>query len=187
VDEAELIERARRGDEAAWEALVAAHQEAVFRLAYLMTGSADEAADIAQETFIRAVAALARFEPGRPLRPWLLRIAANLSRNARRSLRRAFAAFQRAAAQAAAPERQAGDWTNAWTDADALWQAVRRLSRADQEIIYLRFFLDLSEAEAARALEVAAGTVKSRLNRALGRLRGIVSTEFPSLREGFDL
>jgi RNA polymerase sigma-70 factor (ECF subfamily) len=186
LDEPELIRRARGGDEAAWEALVSAHQQAIFRLAYLMTGSADEAADVAQETFVRAMQALGRFEAGRPLRPWLLRIASNQARNTMRSLRRTLATLQRAGSYADALRPPTGDWTSGWNEADALWQAVRRLSRADQEVIYLRFFLDLSEAETARALDVAVGTVKSRLSRALGRLRAVVSADFPALREEYD-
>jgi RNA polymerase sigma-70 factor (ECF subfamily) len=67
-----------------------------------------------------------------------------------------------------------------------LWQAVRRLSQPDQEIIYLRYILDLSEAEAATALDVAPGTVKSRTHRALGRLRAVVEREFPALRESLE-
>jgi RNA polymerase sigma-70 factor (ECF subfamily) len=67
--------------------------------------------------------------------------------------------------------------------AGELWQAVRRLSGPDQEIVYLRYFLELSEAEAAQAIEVAVGTVKSRAHRALGRLRAIVEKDFPTLRE----
>ncbi len=178
MDDAELIERARHGEAAAWEALVQAHQEAVFRLAYLLTGNADEAADIAQETFIRAAQALGRFDAQRPLRPWLLRIAANLARNVLRDVRRAMAAWQPAGSMQT--DRLEGDWTGAWSESYALWQAVRQLRRADQEIIYLRFFLDLSEAETARALDVAPGTAKSRLNRALGRLRPLLAAEFQS-------
>jgi RNA polymerase sigma-70 factor (ECF subfamily) len=177
VDEPELIERARRGEGAAWEELVAAHQEPVFRLAFLMAGDADEAADIAQETFLRAFQALARFDRDRPLRPWLLRIAANQARNVRRTLRRALAALQRFP-----PEAPAEDWTAGWGEAETLWQAVRRLGPGDQEVIYLRFFLDLSEAEAARALGVPPGTAKSRLSRALARLRAVIAAEFPALR-----
>jgi RNA polymerase sigma-70 factor (ECF subfamily) len=67
--------------------------------------------------------------------------------------------------------------------AQSLWQAVRRLGEADQEVIYLRFFLELPEAEMAAVLKVAAGTVKSRLHRALQRLRTVVENEFPELQE----
>jgi RNA polymerase sigma-70 factor (ECF subfamily) len=66
-----------------------------------------------------------------------------------------------------------------------LWQAVRRLAPADQEVIYLRFFLELPEAEMAAALDVAPGTVKSRLHRALKRLRAVVETHHPGLAEKF--
>ena len=65
---------------AAWTTLVGQQQEAVFRLAYLLLGDADEAQDVAQEAFIRAFRALHRFDPARPLRPWLLSITANLVR-----------------------------------------------------------------------------------------------------------
>ena len=53
----------------------------------------------------------------------------------------------------------------------------------EQEVVYLRYFLDLSEAEMAASLDVPPGTVKSRLYRALNRLRAVVDEEFPALRE----
>ena len=95
-DEAELVRRARRADGAAWEAIAHGHMEPVFRLAYLILGDAADAEDVAQETFIRAYTALERFDETRPLRPWLLSIAANLARNRRRGLGRYWAALPRA-------------------------------------------------------------------------------------------
>ncbi|MEK7326653.1 MAG: sigma-70 family RNA polymerase sigma factor, partial [Chloroflexota bacterium] len=164
----DLIARARRRDEAAWETLAREHQEAVFRLAYLILGDPADADDVAQEAFIRAYGALDRFDTSRAVRPWLLSIAANLARNRLRSLGRYFAALQRFARGGA--EMVTHDEA-ANGESGLLWQAVRRLSQADQEIIYLRYFLEMSEAETAEALQVAAGTVKSRTHRALGRLR----------------
>src|SRR3972149_5650157 len=159
---------------------------AVFRLAYLLLGDADDAEDVAQEAFIRAYRALERFDASRPLRPWLLRIASNLASNQRRSIGRYFGALQRLGVydpEGGPPPADAlGAPGPTPEDAHSLWQAVRRLSAADQEIIYLRYFLDLSEAEAATALEVPPGTVKSRTHRALGRLRAVVEREFPTLR-----
>ena len=180
--------QASQGDGAGWETLVGQHQQAVFRLAYLLLGDSAEADDIAQETFIRAYKALGRFDVNRPLRPWLMRIASNLARNRRRSVGRYFAAVQRliraepqatfaASAQAQLVERER---------AHSLWQAVRRLGPADQEIIYLRYFLELSEAEAAATLDIPDGTVKSRSHRALARLRTVVEREFPTLRENLE-
>lgn len=183
VSESDLIVRARQGDEVAWEALVREHQQAIFRLAYLLLGDADDAEDVAQEAFIRAFHALARFDATRPVRPWLLSIAANLARNRRRSLGRYLQALTRAGRVEPEPVAVLGERSAEQWEAQTLWQAVRRLSRSDQEIVYLRYFLDLSEAEVASALEVAPGTVKSRLHRAMGRLRAIVDREFPTLRE----
>lgn len=183
--DADLVARARQGAAEAWEAILAQHQEAVFRLAYLLLGDADDAQDVAQEAFIRAFRALGRFDLERPLRPWLLRIAANLARNRRRALGRYLAALQRALL--AEPRPGEPTLVEALTAeqmrAQALWQAVRRLNTADQEVIYLRFFLEVPEAEMAATLQVAPGTVKSRLHRALGRLRAVVTAEFPELRE----
>jgi RNA polymerase sigma-70 factor (ECF subfamily) len=67
--------------------------------------------------------------------------------------------------------------------AQQLWQAVGRLRGVAQEVIYLRYFLELSEAETADALGVPPGTVKSRLHRALGQLRQVIERDFPDLRE----
>ena len=182
MSEANLIEQARQGDEAAWSVLVNQYQELVFRLAYLLLGDADEAQDVAQETFIRAFFALDRFDQSRPLRPWLLRITANQARNQRRSVGRYLAALGRWRQQADHPvEPSPQDVQLRQWEAQTLWQAIRRLRRADQEIIYLRYFLELSVAETAEAAGVAPGTVKSRLHRALSRLRNVVTEEFSAL------
>lgn len=183
-DEAELVYRAMQGDLTAWEPLMLAHQEPVFRLAYLFLKDADEAKDIAQETFLRAYRMLRRYDSSRPLRPWLLSIAANLARNRIRSAGRYLAALVRsyraAPPQALNPEEKSSQHL----DAQTLWKAIQRLESSDQQLIYLRFFLGLSVAETAQAMMVAEGTVKSRLNRALTRLRTIIQREFPALQEG---
>lgn len=184
MSEANLVARARQGDEAAWVDLVRQQQVAVFRLAYLLLGDADEAEDVAQEAFIRAFRALDRFDLDRPLRPWLLRITANLARNRRRALGRYLAALRRSLEAAPQPvaSNPVGEHVRQQEEARALWQAVQRLRRTDQEVIYLRYFLDLSVAETAAAAGVAPGTIKSRLHRALGRLRAVIEQEFPALR-----
>lgn len=184
VSEANLIQQARRGDEVAWAMLVGQYQEAVFRLAYLLLADADEAKDVAQEVFIRAFYALDRFDSSRPLHPWLLSITTNLARNRQRSLGRYLAAVTRWFQTEPEPVMpNPGDEHLRQQEAKTLWQAVQRLSRADQEIIYLRYFLELSVEEAAEAAEIAPGTVKSRLHRALNRLRTTVMEEFPTLQE----
>ncbi len=181
--EVQLIEQARQGDEIAWATLVTHHQDAVFRLAFLLLGNADDAKDVAQEVLIRAFYALDSFDTTRSLRPWLLRITSNLASNKRRSLARYIAAigrwFQKEAVTAEPDfqDSQVQQW-----EAQTVWQAVRRLGGPDQEIIYLRFFLELSVAETADAAGIAPGTVKSRLHRALSRLRQVIAQEFPDLQ-----
>jgi RNA polymerase sigma-70 factor (ECF subfamily) len=178
LEESTLIRHAANGDASAWEPLVLAHQEAVFRLAYLILGDPDDAEDAAQETFLRAWNHLRRFDPTRPLRPWLLSITANLARNRLRSASRYLTALTRAfrnePVSVSVEETSAQD-----LQADDLWKAVQSLNLSDQQIVYLRYFLDLSIAETAQVLQVAEGTVKSRLSRALEKLRAIIKQEFP--------
>ena len=190
VEEAEnvLIARVRRGDPAAWSDLVGSHQEHIFRLAYLVLRDAAEAEDMAQETFVRAFLSLDEFETGRPLRPWLTRIAINLARNRRRALGRYLNQLRRLLISEAKPERTTAGPENTvqarWR-ANNLWTAVQRLSPIRQEVIYLRYFLALSEADMAEALDVPPGTIKSRLHRALAELRRIIEDDFPELQDHF--
>jgi RNA polymerase sigma factor (sigma-70 family) len=103
-DESELIERARRGDTAAYGAIVRTHQGIAFRTAYLIAGDASDAEEAAQDGFVKAYRALGRFRAGAPFRPWLLAIVANEARNRRRSAgRRANLALR------AADEARPGD------------------------------------------------------------------------------
>jgi RNA polymerase sigma-70 factor (ECF subfamily) len=187
LDESTLIRHAANGDAAAWEPLMLAHQEAVFRLSYLLLGDPDDAEDVAQETFLRAWNHLKRFDLTRPLRPWLLSIASNLASNRRRSAGRYLLALTRAFRNEPASSISIEEKSTQRMEASHLWKAVQTLSMPDQQIVYLRYFLDLSVSETAEVLNVAEGTVKSRLSRALDRLRGIIQHNFPVLadaREG---
>jgi RNA polymerase sigma-70 factor, ECF subfamily len=173
-NEAALVERARRGDAAAYEALVRAHQDIAFRTACLFAGSAADAEEAAQEAFVKAWRALPRFRSGAPFRPWLLAIVGNEARNRRRAAgRRAGVALR------AAHERPSGDAAPspeaallAGGERRALLSALSALDERDRAVIACRFLLDLSERETADALGCRPGTVKSRLSRALGRMRG---------------
>ena len=173
-DESALTERARKGDERAFETLVRTYQAIAFRTAYLFTGSAADAEDAAQTGFVKAWLALPRFRPGAPFRPWLLQIVANEAKNRRRSAGRRV----ELAVRAAAAERPAGDAAPSPEGAvlareqrDELLTAVNSLGDADREILTCRYFLSLSEEETALVLGVRRGTVKSRTARALERLR----------------
>jgi RNA polymerase sigma-70 factor (ECF subfamily) len=169
----ELVDRAKRGDVAAYEQLVDRYQQPVFRAAYLVTRSAADAQEAAQDAFVKAHAALGRFRSGAPLRPWLLRIAINEARNRRRAEGRRAALAARAAAERP-PEGADPSPEAALLTADrrrTLLGALERLREDDRLVIACRFFLDLSERETAEALGWRRGTVKSRRSRALERLR----------------
>ena len=148
-------------------------QEIAFRIAYLITGSPTDAEDAAQAGFLKAYAALGRFRTGSPLRPWLLRIVANEARNRRRHERRQARLLPRVSAAEA--RRDAGPSAEELVLADETHRRVNealwRLREEERLAIFTRFFLDLSEAEAAVALGCPAGTVKSRLSRGLAHLR----------------
>lgn len=183
MDEEQLIVRARRGDESAWADLVRLHQQAVFRLAYLQLGDSDEAEDAAQDCMIRAYKNLTRFEDGKPLRPWLLRIVSNLASNRRRSIGRYWAALQRAAREEPHAESGTQAATEQREEAEILWAAVRKLPANMQNVVYLRYFMELSIEESAQALGLAEGTVKSQTHRALERLHEIIRRNYPQLEE----
>ena len=175
-EETELVERARRGDVAAYERIVQAHQGIAFRTAYLVTGNAADAEEAAQDAFVKAYRALGRFRRGAPFRPWLLQIVANEARNRRRSAGRRAGAELRLAVEASSGDA-APSPEGAVLDAEqreGLLAAVNELREEDRLVIACRYFLDLSEAQTAAALGVRAGTVKSRLARALERLRPVL-------------
>ena len=173
ADDSVLIARAVRGDSAAYEEIVHRYQQLAFRTAYVITGSSADAEDAAQEGFVKAYRALDRFRLGADLRPWLLRIVANEARNRVRSsgrrhqlelrltegFRPGDAAPSPEAVAVAADERR------------RLLAMVNALSHEDRLVIASRYFLELSGEETAAALGIAEGTVKSRLSRALARLK----------------
>jgi RNA polymerase sigma-70 factor (ECF subfamily) len=174
LTEHELVERARAGDGSAYASLVRDHEETAFRIAYVICGNAADAEEAAQEAFVKAFRALGRFRSGEPLRPWLLAIVANEARNRRRSAGRRAALVLRAAGEGrpsgeAAPSPEAA--LLAGERRATLLAAMARLHERDRTVIACRYLLDLSEAETAAALDVRPGTVKSRLSRALDRLR----------------
>jgi RNA polymerase sigma-70 factor (ECF subfamily) len=173
LEETDLVARAKRGDEAAYEELVRLYQGIAFRTAYLVAGVAADAEEAAQEAFVKAYRALGRFRAGAPFRPWLLRIVVNEARNRRRSAGRREALALRAAAAAVSGDAAPSPETALLTSErrEELLAAVNRLGEKDRLAITCRYLLDLSEEETAAALGWRGGTVKSRLSRALGRLR----------------
>ena len=175
-DESDLIARARRGEQAACEEIVRRFQDVAFRTACVIAGSPEDAEEATQDGFVKAFRALDRFRPEASLRPWLLKIVANEARNRiraggrRKRLELRVAEGYRPGDAAPSPEAVA-------VEADQrrrLLAMVDALGDDDRQVIACRYFLQLSGEETAAALGVPEGTVKSRLSRALSRLRARV-------------
>ncbi len=184
-DEPNLIARAQRGDAQAYELLVRQHEQVAFRAAFLITRDEHEAADTAQDAFLRAYRALRSFKAGQPFRPWLLRIVTNQALNrvkatqrrermAERYTHEVIVKQENPSPENAAAEREQND---------RLVQAVNQLAPDERSLIALRYFLELPESEVAETLRIPLGTVKSRLHRTLGRLREIIQRDYPDLEE----
>jgi RNA polymerase sigma-70 factor (ECF subfamily) len=172
-DETELVLRAQRGDARAFEELVRAHWEVLFRVACLVTGDAADAEDVAQEALVKSWRALARFRVGEPVRPWLLTIVANEARNRRRSAGRRSGLLLRAAREAVSGDAAPSPETTliAAEERSLLLERLNALPDEARLVLACRYLLGLSEQETAAALGVRPGTVKSRTARALERLR----------------
>jgi RNA polymerase sigma-70 factor (ECF subfamily) len=170
--EAEILARVRGGETAAYGELVVLHAPVAKRTAVFLGAGAD-ADDVVQESFVKAFRALDSFRAEAAFRPWLLRIVANETRNLMRSRGRRAKREELAvlpedvldpADHAASAERRA-----------ELLAAVRALPEHYRLVVTCRYLLELDEQETATVLGWPRGTVKSRLHRALGRLR----TELP--------
>ena len=175
VTDAELVDRARRGDQAAFGELVTRHQDAVFRAAYAVTGRVADAEDIAQETFVRAWQRLPGFRGEASARTWLLTIAWHAAISSRRSLavrlRRLVPARDDQPFDPPAPARP----HDARLEEVELASAVRRLVRALPEKLRVPLLLaatgDYTFDEMSRIVGVPAGTLKWRVSEARRRIR----------------
>lgn len=167
--EEQLVERARRGDKAAFEELVVAYQGLAFRTAYLIARDAADAEEAAQDGFVKAHRALGRFRAGSPFRPWLLAIVANEAKNRRRATARHAALVLQEVSDDAAPSPETA--LLAGEGRARLLDAVESLREEERDVVVCRYLLELSEEETAAALGIRLGTVKSRAHRALGHLR----------------
>lgn len=175
-DDGMLVAKACAGDVDAYEQLVERHAGVAMRVATLLCGPTG-APDATQEAFVKAWRALDRFRAGAPFRPWLLQIVANEARNARRGAGRRARLELRVfdeAPVAAVPSTE--EMVLADERRQVLLTALEGLSDTDRDVIAARFLAELTEAETAAVLGIRQGTVKSRLSRALTRLRAAWDT-----------
>jgi RNA polymerase sigma-70 factor (ECF subfamily) len=172
--ELSLRARVRGGDPDAFGMLFDDCARAVYNLAFRLRGNWQEAEEIVSLTFLEAWRLHARIEPeGESLRPWLMGIAINVTRNFSRAARRHQAAMARLPEAAAVPDF--ADEVAARVDDAARLAEVRtafgKLRPAEQEVVALCVWSELDYADAAEALGIPVGTVRSRLSRARHKLR----------------
>ena len=142
---------------------------AMVRLAYGLTGDLGHAEDVAQAAFARAYASWARVARTGDPDAYVRRIVIN-ENNSRFRRRRVSERLVDAVPEPLG--RPTSDTGDALSDSAALLTALRRLGPRQRAVIVLRFWMDMSEAETAAALNCSVGTVKSQASRALAALRG---------------
>ena len=174
ADEAQLVDRLRRGDPRAFEELVIAYQHRVFGVALRMLGSRAEAEEAAQEVFLRAHRAVADFRGDAKLSTWLYAIASRLCMNRltsgeRRLLREGEETLARIPSGHASP---ADELERSERDA-ALHRAIAELSDERRMVVVLRDLEGLSYEEIASALGLPVATAKVKVHRARLRLAQI--------------
>ena len=175
--EPNLRARLRAGDRDAFGVLFDEYAHAVYNLGFRLTADWSAAEEVVSLTFLEAWRLRGRIDPGgEPLRPWLLGIAANVSRNLARASRRHQAALSRLPPPPPVPDF--ADELAGRLDDEArlreVGKALGGLRRGEREVIALCVWAGLDYATAARALGVPVGTVRSRLSRARRKLRKLV-------------
>lgn len=174
----ELAAIALGGQDRAYREFLRRYREPVYRLVRGTIRDSEEALDVTQESFVAAFAALKRYDPDRPFRIWISRIALNKCRDwARRRAVRSF--FTRAtpldeafdlASDTASPETEAADRS----ELARVGAAVSQLPHKLREVLAMRAIEDMSQADVAEALGVSEKTVETRLYRARKVLREIL-------------
>ncbi|HTM22875.1 MAG TPA: RNA polymerase sigma factor [Kofleriaceae bacterium] len=175
--ERELVDRANGGDRRALEALYAEHRDWVTALAYRFTGSADDALDVLQETYLYFFSKFPGFELRASVRGFLYPVVKHSSITVVRRRRQLVDLESRRSGEAVTDL--------GWHGAEGRFaRLIGRLPDGQREVVQLRFALDFRLEEIAEALEIPLGTVKSRLHNALRSLREIEAPEDAAAADG---
>ena len=166
MSDVDLVKRCRLGDSEALAELFVRYQDRLFKLAYLVARSHQDAQDILQETFIRVIRAIHTYDETKgTFETWLYAIAVNLARDHLRRQKRPFLPWhlldenKHMAGRAAQPESLSLE--REWQQ--TIWEAVNSLEEKQRITVILRYYLDLSCAEIAKVLSCPEGTIHSRL------------------------
>ncbi len=178
IDEGEIIGRVLGGDREAFAALVDAYKGPVFRLAFRMTGSAQDADDLTQESFLRAFQSLGRFRAGERFFPWLYTISLNVIRN---HLRKAKALPEESARkgvpEAADPRGDPARRPSAGSGADRLQGYLLRLPVPVREALVLRFYEGMGFEDIASVTGDTISSAKMKVYRGLEKIRVMMEAD----------
>jgi len=188
IDDNVLVGRCRRGDSAAMEALILRYQNRIYNVILKICANAEDAAELTQETFVKVIENIDRFQGRSSFYTWAFRIAVNLTLNhCKKNARGAIRSIEARSEDGWDGSRQAlrdllSD--DAMPDPAAIAQnkelcrialnALKKLDDAQRTIIVLRDIEGMNYAQIAGVLNIELGTVRSRLSRARSNLRDIL-------------
>jgi len=170
--QAELVDRARRGDREAFSVLAAGAVDRLYGIARMVLRDTELAEDATQEALVRAWRDLPTLRDVERFDAWLYRLIVRASADIGRHRRR-----WRTEVTMLPKEPSEPDGTSALADRDQIERGLRRLTDAQQTILVLHFYVGLSPSETAAALEIPVGTAKSRLHYAIEALRAAITAD----------
>lgn len=168
-----LVEKARTGEHSAFRELMECHQQKIYYLAFDLTGNHHDAEDLSQETFIRVFRTLKNFRGEASLSSWLYRIMVNLYIDRQRKKSTTFLEFHEDVESKQNPDIRISSTHDPAHDTEIhllqkhIEQALQRLSARQRSVFTLRHYHHMGIREIADTLEIAEGTVKSLLFRAI--------------------
>lgn len=175
----DLVDAIRRGDTTAWDRLITRYQHRLFTVCFRMVHDRDDAAELTQETFLKAVKAFERFDGRAALSTWLIRIAMNVCLSALRAKKvRKHQSLdtirEQTGTRGPAWEPAARDRVEPWDERRIVLWALGEMEDEQRAILVLRDCRGLEYDQIAQVLNVPVGTVKSRLFRARAALRTLI-------------
>jgi len=192
-EEMQLVRRAKRGDDQAFEELVRRYDRNVFRIAQHITQNREDAEDVVQEAFLKAYSNLAKFQEQSKFYTWLVRIAVNeaLMKLRRRKPERTVSLDEEVKTEDDSLPREVADWSpnpeqmyNQAELRDILTRTIQGLPAGFRTVFVLRDVEGLSTEETAQALDLSIPAVKSRLLRARLQLRERLNRFFQKRASG---
>lgn len=171
--ETQVVLRVQAGDAAAFRSIVDQHGPVMFRAAVMLTRDPALAEDAVQETFLKAWKGIGTFKAGTRLKAWLMRILLNHLNGVRRRRVLNVVRLVPGIKEPAAPDSPERQYLHAEM-ADELLGMLDALRRDERSVIVMHYYMEMSLSEIAEATGWRPGTVRSRLSRALKRLRASI-------------